>query len=543
MKIIRRLLTHARSIYLLSLFILAGLVALPDAAQAPPPEPACPFPTVREGHRCVLKHDVVLSSTLILPSHTTLDCKKHTITPTTRGTVGDSATRSTPQVAIFLDGPQAITIQGCNVQGFDHGILAIRSKVPATLWNDHEALAKRRNRIVHNTIHARFVAINLVSVDNTTVHDNQITWDTQGGAGIYVQRDSDRNAITNNVITGDLAPSAIGAVNAPGPELPSNPVVNAGAALFVVQVPGPAPSVLSAVVNDTLYQLTISDSDVPNDEFTADNLVDGNSISFSQAASSGINLAISQRSTVRNNTVSKAIISIQLGSQIGPAPTGQRQFPGKCTLDTTRLCLGSGDCNIPGVDTAPKGTCSLPPPRSTSWVSSDAKIAGNTIQGPFQTGLALGGPRAIIQDNTINGPLTVGGVAGILLNGKFALETNKIFRNRVDNVSDAIRVNKVFQGQAAAFFGTEFTLNDITGYDTAVRTSADYDLATELSVDGRGNYWGLTCADPLQGFDPSKVRGPAPANSVNGAVKDSHPYGEPVSQAKNKLPPTCVSNK
>jgi Right handed beta helix region len=551
MKMIRRVLTHSRFICLLSLFAFPGVVALLDAAQPPPPEPACPSPTVREGHECVLKQDVVLSSTLILPSQTALNCKKHTITSTSSGTVGDSASRSAPQVAVFLDGAQGNTIQGCDIEGFDHGILVIRSKVPAAVRNDPGALAQMRNRIVHNTIHARFVAINLVSVDNTAVDDNQITWDTQGGAGIYVQRDSDINAITNNIITGDFASNAIGAVNAPGPELPSNPVVNAGvnggAALFVAQCPGAAPSVLSAVVNGTLYQLTISDSLVPTEDFTSDNLVEGNTISFpSQAASTGINLAISQRSTVRNNTISKAIVSIQLGAQMGP-PANQRQFASTCSLDTTRRCLGDADCNIPGVDTAPtKGTCSLPlPTLSLTWMTSDAKIEGNAIHGPFQNvlytyiGVGLGGPRAIVQDNTIDSPLKAPGVVGILLNGKFAVETSTILRNRVTNISNAIQLNKVYEGQTATSFGAEFSLNDITGYDTAVRTSADYDLPSELSVNGIGNYWGLNCTKPLQGFDPSKVQGPAPGNLVNPAVKDSHAYGEPVSQAK-KLPITCA---
>src|SRR5271166_4250219 len=511
MKMIRRVLTCSKSIWLLSLLIFAGCVALPDGAYAL--TPACPSPTVPEGNACVLNSDVVLTPTLILPSHTTLDCKNHTITPTSPGTVGGT-TRSTPEVALFLNGAQGVTIQDCKIKGFDHGILVIRSKVPAALRHDHEALARMRNRIVRNSIQARFVAINLVTVDNTSVDDNQITWYTQGGAGIYVQRDSDINAITNNVITGDFALNAAGAFNVPGPALPSNPVVpaglNGGAALFVAQCPGGAPSVLSAVVNGTLYQLTISDSIVPTEDFTSDNLVEGNTISFpAPAVSTGINLAISQRSTVRNNTVSKAIASISLGAQMGPPPAGQRQFPGTCTLDSTRLCLGDVDCNIPVLDNAlSKGTCSLPPPQSITWVTSDAKIEGNTIHGPFQIGVGIGGPGTIVQDNTIEGPLTPLGTGGIVLSGKFALETSRIFRNRIANVSNAIQLNKVVQGKPAAFFGAEFSLNDITVYDTAVRTSADYDLASELSVDGRGNYWGLTCAQGPHGFDPHAVQGP-----------------------------------
>src|SRR5271167_4796910 len=141
MKMIRRVLTYSKSIWLLSLLILPGCVALPAAYALP----ACPSPTVPEGNACVLNSDVVLSSTLVLPPHTALNCKKHMMTPTSRGTVGDSTTRSVPQVAIFLVGAQGNTIQGCDLEGFDHGILVIRSKVPAVLLNDHEALAQMRN--------------------------------------------------------------------------------------------------------------------------------------------------------------------------------------------------------------------------------------------------------------------------------------------------------------------------------------------------------------------------------------------------------------
>src|SRR5271165_4745050 len=118
MKMIRRVLTHSRSIWLLSLLILPGCIALPAAYALP----ICPSPTVPEGNACVLNNDVVLTSTLILPSHTTLDCKNHKMTPTSPGTVVDSTTRSTPQVAVFLNGAQGITIQNCDIREFDHGI-------------------------------------------------------------------------------------------------------------------------------------------------------------------------------------------------------------------------------------------------------------------------------------------------------------------------------------------------------------------------------------------------------------------------------------
>ncbi len=43
-------------------------------------------------------------------------------------------------------------------------------------------------------------------------------------------------------------------------------------------------------------------------------------------------------------------------------------------------------------------------------------------------------------------------------------------------------------------------------------------------MDGKGNYWGLTCAEG--GFEPTKVL--QLGGTVNPNVVDSHPFGEPV---------------
>jgi nitrous oxidase accessory protein NosD len=60
-----------------------------------------------------------------------------------------------------------------------------------------------------------------------------------------------------------------------------------------------------------------------------------------------------------------------------------------------------------------------------------------------------------------------------------------------------------------------------------------YNLVTELSVNGQGNYWGLSC-EQSGGFDPTTV---SPANPN---VKDSHPYGVPVAETPDsQLPATC----
>jgi hypothetical protein len=167
------------------------------------------------------------------------------------------------------------------------------------------------------------------------------------------------------------------------------------------------------------------------------------------------------------------------------------------------------------------------------------RVEDNEITGPFRGGISMAAKNGIIRGNKINGPLIpVGGLGGISLRGKFAMETGTVVtRNTVSNVSTALRLDRAFFELTASFFDAEISLNDFTGYTTAVSTSNDYNLSdTVLTVDGRGNYWGLTCAEG--GFDPTKVL------RVNGTqnpnVVDSHPYGEPVADTPEEdLPLTC----
>ena len=88
----------------------------------------------------------------------------------------------------------------------------------------------------------------------------------------------------------------------------------------------------------------------------------------------------------------------------------------------------------------------------------------------------------------------------------------------------------------ALFLGRPFALtwaiglNDFTGYLTAVRTTNDYNLLTDLG----GNYWGLLCP----GFDPSLVR--YEDGLVNPFVIDSRAYGVPVAATPDaQLPSAC----
>jgi hypothetical protein len=518
---------------------------------AHPLRAACPFPTVRRGRRCVLEHDVTLTATLDLRSFTHLNCQGHRITPSVRGTSTENAERSQPEVAILLRHAYAVKIYNCAIEGFDFGIFALNSKVSPQDSDDPVTLADLRNTILGNTINARFTPISLMSVDNTHISDNILTYNSEGGVGLTVQRNSRLNHITYNQVIGNLTfPDA---VRVPGPKSDptgSNPILRAGDGILIAQVNGPEPALFNAVIENTLYQLIATNSMAPNEDFTADNLVEGNTITLPQGTNDdGIVLAVPQRAMVRNNTITGASHGMRAGAQTGP-----RRFPGACSGNTSRLCLSNDDCNIPGVDSGSQGTCTNPAPltQPVDWFSDRSTMENNRVLTPFTDGIDLSGKNNLLQGNTITGPGNPDG-AGIHLFGKHAVETTIMKGNTISNISNALFLTKIFQQLTASRFGAQISLNTFTGYTTAVRTSNStsntanpYDLPSELSVgqcsgapaaacitdsdcssvgvgtctNSQGNYWGLICP---QGFDPTKV---VDTNGhLNPNVVDSHPFG------------------
>jgi parallel beta-helix repeat protein len=500
------------------------------AGAADAPDVQCPPPTEKLGNQCVLKHDANIEKSLRLASDTKLNCQGHRLTPKSVGS--GLVTRSVPEVAIFLNGVQNVLLQNCVIDGFDFGIFAVKSKVPAAVRDSPGELAQRRNKILGNTVNARFLAVALVTVDNTEVKENSIKYTAAGGKGVYVGRDSDMNRINNNKITGDIASATSQAVGAPGPVSPSNPVVPAGQAVLITQTLGPDPTLLNAIIEGELYQLPVSSSPVPNADFSEDNLFEGNTVVFTQTPFDGVVISVAQRTTVSDNIVRSAAASMRVGFQSGPEPGGlPKKFPGMCTAPAGRACLADADCNILGTSAS---TCSNPAPPTVGvfWVSDGNLLEGNTITGPFTLGIATTGSNTVIRGNTITGPLrtTIASSGGISLVSKFALgPTTTVTRNVVSNVAIALNLlNSQFPGLEATALGARVSLNDFTGYTTSVRT----DIAATLSTNGQGNFWGLPCP---QGFDPSKVQR---VNPTVGVVTDDHPYGAPVARAAT-LPQPC----
>src|SRR5205085_2075226 len=187
--------------------------------------------------------------------------------------------------------------------------------------------------------------------------------------------DSDRNRIILNTISGNIVTTdsvghiltATNPVRVPGhagqstedPTLNSNPISKGSNAIFIGQLEAKEPMLLNAIIDGRLYQLTTTDSQTANVDFTEDNFCDGNNIMFStpQDATDGIALGVAQGTEVSNNDIFNAAFAIRVGVQFGPQ-LGKKQFPGTCSLNNERLCLSDFDCEIKGIDlTGPQGSC------------------------------------------------------------------------------------------------------------------------------------------------------------------------------------------
>jgi len=183
------------------------------------------------------------------------------------------------------------------------------------------------------------------------------------------------------------------------------------------------------------------------------------------------------------------------------------------------------------VDTTTKGTCTgvttIPNVRRTS---RGTKIEDNQLTGSFNDRAIqmVGQIESTVIGNTIDATAPIG-----LAISNEMLETGIVQHNVVDGPITGLRL----ASGVASFFGAMVSLNDFTGYMNAVRVNNGYPLPTFLSVDGKGNYWGLSCE--AGGFDQTKVsqdNGSAP----QVVVEDDHPYGEPVAGTPDELLPlTC----
>jgi len=505
----------------------------------------CPSPTVQiASGKCVLTQNVTLTKTLILPPTTSLDCRSHTLFPRHQGK--DLTIRSTPEVAIFLNAAQNVQIKNCVMLGFDFGVFAINSKQPP---------GGAPIQLLQNEVRARFVAVSLMKVDDAEIKGNLLEWRTKGGRALYVGRDSDRNKILDNHISARLD-NSFEAVRVPGPKTAlsgANPPMGAGSAVLITQSEGPEPTLLNAIIDGELFQLTVEEvesSEVRDEPFSEGNTFTGNTIRiFGTQPVDGVVVAIAQGTVVSNNKVAGAKNSIRIGLQFGIKKT----FPGKCEQkkNPIRLCLDNNDCNIPSLDTPTGDTCTNSSQTTVKWVSVGNTIQDNMIHGPFDAGISTLGQDTTITGNTIVGPLrsvpafplTGPPVGGIVLVGKFGLgDTTFVTRNTVRDVAipltlgHQITVGSQVQTEASATaFRAHISLNDFTGYSTAVLLVKGlsppilYEIASQLSDNSTGNYWALVCPTC---FELSKVKNSDGSTySQTKPVKDSFCFGAPVAKA------------
>src|SRR6266850_2740247 len=452
---------------------------------------SCPAPTVMRGSQCVLEGDVVLDATLDIDSFTHLNCQGHKILPSSTSGIG--IVHSAPEVAIFLNGAYGSKIQNCIIgdatHPFDFGIVIAKSKIPPDQADDS------KNKVLNNEIRTRVAGVQVFEADNTHISGN--TFESIGGCsyGIAVEYDSDRNLITDNTLIGSSGTSGAPMRGFPGTDdqiftCSSDGILLIGAATVFPLV--------NARVGSALIQLR----NVPNigdtgqTELSSDgNVIESNSImqvgsSAGKDGHTGIELAHDATDTLMANSM----VSGGLRGIRGAGITSTITIPGTCTLDSSRYCLSDADCFISGVDTTTKGTCTgvttIPNVRRTS---RGTKIEDNQLTGSFNDRAIqmVGQIESTVIGNTIDATAPIG-----LAISNEMLETGIVQHNVVDGPITGLRL----ASGVASFFGAMVSLNDFTGYMNAVRVNNGYPLPTFLSVDGKGNYWGLSCE--AGGFDP-----------------------------------------
>lgn len=533
--------------------VLVFLVAATGAISASSDHnPTCPTPTVAEGGQCVLSADAVLTQTLRLPSGTKLNCKGHRLMPAAAGTLDDPRTvanefqPSQPELAIILRGAYDTKIQNCHIDGFDFGILVTETKAP----DEDTESSQTQNKILANTIDVRTNAITLLKSDRVLIADNQLTYAAERGRGVVVEFDSDENLIVNNTISStDAASTGLVRLYPGGTLVTDSQIAVMDNEIHVLNATRPLQNV---VVEGQLMQFVSLDpqaTDLEDSGRSDHNLIEGNVItdvgvgatctrdpgipcsSNANCVGKGSCLLKEDKGIGFNfragdTTIRANLISGRMNRGISfagnPSVVTLIFTPGICTLDANRRCIDNTDCNLAGFDQSPKGTCAGAAAGTVNGNSVRLIAEGNSLTGTFD-GAALFVGNA--DDFTLRGNIVEGG--GVTSSGIQLQSTainGVIQRNVVNDINNALLLAR------PSALSWIIRLNDFTNYLTAVRTTNDYDLPTELG----GNYWGLPCP----GFDPGLAR--YMNNAINPYIIDAHAYGVPVAMTPNEqLPAPC----
>lgn len=479
----------------------------------------CPNGTRAAGAGCTLDSDLVLTEPLELLSFTTLNCKGKRILPTSPGTGTTQAdyVPSVPAVAIAITGEQGVVVRNCvigqNGSRFDFGIIAVNSK----------NAGKSGHQIQNNKIHARDSGITFLRVDDAHVADNVITW--TNGYGMFFARDSDRNRFTNNTMSSPGSPAA------PIRLVPNGSFRDVVTDDAIAVASFPLFPLYNVVIGDRLYQFPNSeDGYYPGHD---DNLIEGNHVSLpgssvGKSHAGILVIAHAMNSRLIGNTVSGAGVGIRIA---GLPQDSSVQRAARCIdplmHELARFCETNTDCFIPGIDSAPIGTCPALITDVRDLRGFGTIIEGNTLIGPFNSNTPAqraaifggnGNVGEIIRANRIYG---TGTEIGILL-GRYPIETGYVTGNFVNATSFGL----MLQEAGATSFGARVFLNDFTGSTSrAVGVLGPYTLTTNLSWDGVGNYWGHTVPPCFTSAD----------TPIPGLIEDIHPFCVPVAASANAV--------
>lgn len=430
--------------------------ATPIKAAAAP----CPPPTVaqRDG-ACVLESDVALTRTLRLGSYTRLNCRGHAIVPSVPGVDGTQAQfrPSSPEVAILIESGEGVVIQNCTLGApanrFDFGVvIAGGGATPG---------AQARNRVLSNTLYVRARGVQTFLAGNNQISDNTIEYSGSRAIAVHLHGSSS-TLVTNNTVSGLDTPLAMYHRGVPGVERQLGCAICGLISIYPTQ----AFPVINTIIDGQLLQF-------PNtiDGNSRGNVFRGNRVS-SPPSSAGIYIAVRAVDTLaEDNDLSGGTAGIVLA---GHPIDSFLLLPGTCSGDSSRWCgvtTGTGlanHCNIPGIDTAPKGTCTvrpdcaaiggLPQTNGTCRVDHvdgravDTHVLGNRVAGPSSsTGITTGSQlNPLISGNDLRG-LRI----GVELSSR-SLEQGEISRNEIE-----AEVGLAFSQSDAQHFGVRVSLNDI----------------------------------------------------------------------------------
>ena len=240
----------------------------------------CPFPAVKNGKKCELNQDWIITNSLSLSSSTHLNCKGHKILPSRGGsfatsagsgsigsagiTVTGSGTNFTgelhvgsaitalgqPRMVVAVTSATSVTVNApfnpalpagttfvahTITQSIPRAAFVLDQAFDAKIQNcvvgegggrfDYGVIAVRNQgaqgvKILGNAITSVRSAVTFIDSDGNTVADNTLRIQT-AGAAVYVLRDSDGSKIVNNQITldGYGAPQVINSFVPPGDKL------------------------------------------------------------------------------------------------------------------------------------------------------------------------------------------------------------------------------------------------------------------------------------------------------------------------------------